>query len=35
MPKLAEDQTRIPDHLFSGPEMLSDETVRARLFGEM
>lgn len=35
MPKLAEDQTRIPDHLFSGPEMPSDETVRARLFGEM
>jgi hypothetical protein len=24
----------VPDHLFSGPDMPSDETVRQRLFGE-
>jgi len=35
MPRIAEDQTRVPDHLFSGPEMPSDESVRARLFVEM
>ena len=35
MPKIAEDQTRVPDHLFGGPELPCDETVRARLFGEL
>jgi menaquinone-9 beta-reductase len=35
MPKIAEDQTRVPDHLFGGPELACDETVRARLFGEL
>ena len=34
MPKLALDMTRIPDHLFSGPDLPVDETVRARFFGE-
>jgi 2-polyprenyl-6-methoxyphenol hydroxylase-like FAD-dependent oxidoreductase len=34
MPRIAEDLTRVPDHLFSGPEMPMDETVRARFFGE-
>ncbi len=35
MPKIAEDQSRVPDHLFGGPELPCDETVRARLFGEL
>ena len=35
MPKIAEDQSRVPDHLFGGPELPHDETVRARLFGEL
>jgi len=34
MPKIAEDPTRIPDHLFSGPDALTDDSVRARMFGE-
>ena len=34
MPRIAEDLTRVPDHLFSGPDLPADETVRARLFGE-
>jgi 2-polyprenyl-6-methoxyphenol hydroxylase-like FAD-dependent oxidoreductase len=34
MPKIAEDMTRVPDHLFGGPELPADETVRARFFGE-
>jgi 2-polyprenyl-6-methoxyphenol hydroxylase-like FAD-dependent oxidoreductase len=34
MPNLATDMTRIPDHLFSGPDLPVDETVRARFFGE-
>ena len=34
MPLIAQDLTRVPDHIFSGPEMPADETVRARLFGE-
>jgi 2-polyprenyl-6-methoxyphenol hydroxylase-like FAD-dependent oxidoreductase len=34
MPKIAEDLSRVPDHLFSGPELAADETVRSRLFGE-
>jgi 2-polyprenyl-6-methoxyphenol hydroxylase-like FAD-dependent oxidoreductase len=33
MPKIAEDLSRVPDHLFSGPEMPADETVRDRFFG--
>jgi 2-polyprenyl-6-methoxyphenol hydroxylase-like FAD-dependent oxidoreductase len=34
MPKIAEDLTRVPDHLFSGPELPLDDRVRARFFGE-
>jgi menaquinone-9 beta-reductase len=34
MPRIAEDATRVPDHLFSGPDLPADEGVRARLFGE-
>jgi len=34
MPNLVADMTRIPDHLFSGPDLPVDETVRARFFGE-
>jgi len=34
MPRIAEDLTRVPDHLFSGPDLPADEAVRARLFGE-
>jgi menaquinone-9 beta-reductase len=33
LPKIAEDLSRVPDHLFSGPDLPMDETVRARLFG--
>ena len=34
MPRIAEDLSRVPDHLLSGPDMPADETVRERLFGE-
>lgn len=34
MPRIAEDLMRVPDHLFSGPDLPADEAVRARLFGE-
>lgn len=34
MPRIAEDLSRVPDHLFSGPDLPVDDTVRARLFGE-
>ena len=34
MPKITEDLSRVPDHLFGGPELPMDETVRARFFGE-
>jgi 2-polyprenyl-6-methoxyphenol hydroxylase-like FAD-dependent oxidoreductase len=34
LPLIAEDQTRVPDHLMSGPDLPSDETVRRRFFGE-
>lgn len=32
---IAEDPTRFPDHVFSGPELPADERVRQRLFGEI
>jgi hypothetical protein len=31
---LVEDATRMPDVLFSGPEVPLDESVRRRMFGE-
>ena len=34
LPLIAEDQTRVPDHLMSGPELPADEAVRRRFFGE-
>ena len=34
LPLIAEDLTRVPDHLFSGPELPLDDTTRARFFGE-
>jgi 2-polyprenyl-6-methoxyphenol hydroxylase-like FAD-dependent oxidoreductase len=34
MPLLAQDQMRMPDHIFSGPDRSVDESTRRRLFGE-
>jgi len=34
MPLIAEDPRRIPDHIFSGPDLPLNEQVRARFFGE-
>jgi 2-polyprenyl-6-methoxyphenol hydroxylase-like FAD-dependent oxidoreductase len=34
LPRLGEDMTRMPDALFSGPEVPLDEIVRRRFFGE-
>ncbi|MGH8094437.1 MAG: FAD-dependent oxidoreductase, partial [Chthoniobacterales bacterium] len=34
MPLIAEDPTRVPDHLIGGPELPVDDAVRARFFGE-
>jgi 2-polyprenyl-6-methoxyphenol hydroxylase-like FAD-dependent oxidoreductase len=34
LPLIAEDPTRVPDHLLSGPDLPVDESVRARFFGE-
>lgn len=34
LPLIAQDETRVPDHLFSGLELPADETVRRRFFGE-
>lgn len=35
LPLLAEDGTRAPDHLFSGPDLPADDSVRQRFFGEL
>ena len=35
MPLIAEDPTRIPDHIMGGPELPIDDSVRARFFGEL
>jgi menaquinone-9 beta-reductase len=35
MPLIAEDPTRVPDYLFSGPDLPMDDSVRARFFGEV
>ena len=32
---IAEDPSRLPDHIMSGPDLVADETVRRRLFGEI
>jgi len=34
MPRIMEDLSRVPDHLFGGPDLPMDETVRARFFGD-
>ena len=34
LPLIAEDSTRVPDHIFSGPDLPLNEQVRARFFGE-
>ena len=34
MPLIAADESRVPDHLFSGPELPSDDLARRRFFGE-
>lgn len=34
LPLIAEDPTRVPDHIFSGPDLPLSEQVRARFFGE-
>jgi 2-polyprenyl-6-methoxyphenol hydroxylase-like FAD-dependent oxidoreductase len=34
LPWIMQDGTRVPDHIFSGPELPTDETVRRRFFGE-
>lgn len=34
LPLIAQDPTRVPDHLFSGPELPFADTVRQRFFGE-
>jgi hypothetical protein len=35
LPLIAEDPTRVPDHIISGPELSIDDTVKARFFGEI
>lgn len=34
LPLIAQDETRVPDHFFGGPELPADEAVRRRFFGE-
>src|SRR3984957_6094131 len=34
LPLIADDPTRVPDHIFSGPDLPFNEQVRARFFGE-
>jgi 2-polyprenyl-6-methoxyphenol hydroxylase-like FAD-dependent oxidoreductase len=34
LPLLAQDRSRVPDHIYSGPELAADETARRRFFGE-
>ncbi len=34
LPLIAQDETRVPDHPFSGPDLPADEAVRRRFFGE-
>ena len=34
LPLIASDPTRIPDHIFSGPDLPYDEGVRRRFFGD-
>jgi 2-polyprenyl-6-methoxyphenol hydroxylase-like FAD-dependent oxidoreductase len=34
LPLIAQDETRVPDHYTSGPELPLNETIRRRFFGE-
>jgi hypothetical protein len=34
LPKIAEDPTRVIDHLFSGPDLPLNESAKRRFFGE-
>jgi menaquinone-9 beta-reductase len=34
LPLITADPTRVPDHIFSGPDLPVNEQVRARFFGE-
>jgi 2-polyprenyl-6-methoxyphenol hydroxylase-like FAD-dependent oxidoreductase len=34
LPLIMQDETRVPDHVFSGPDLPADEAVRRRFFGE-
>ncbi len=34
MPLIAQDPSRVPDHIFSGPELPVNDAVRTRFFGE-
>ena len=34
LPAIEQDLMRVPDHIFSGPEMPLDDSIRARFFGE-
>jgi hypothetical protein len=34
MPLIAQDPTRLADHIYSGPDLPAGETVRLRFFGE-
>jgi len=34
MPLIAQDPSRVPDHIFSGPDLPLNDEVRARFFGE-
>jgi hypothetical protein len=34
IPKIAEDPSRVPDFIAVGPEALSDEAARRRVFAE-
>jgi 2-polyprenyl-6-methoxyphenol hydroxylase-like FAD-dependent oxidoreductase len=35
LPLIIEDATRVPDHMFGGPDLPTGDTVRARFFGEI
>ena len=34
LPLITQDETRVPDHVYSGPDLPADEVVRRRFFGE-
>jgi menaquinone-9 beta-reductase len=34
LPLIAEDPTRVPDHLFSGPDLPLNDSIKRRFFGD-